>query len=517
MMERNHRNTDGQHRVSLMPGDDLGSDPVTEKVSDIGNHGFPRRYRLSDDPVHDGSEDFVPRIITRMPDLTGYGHDTAPQSISLSRPKHGRWTFPVGILKKFPLHKWKYAAAIAVVVAILAWSLFKGSDSLQVAKNPLSGSPKTENMFRDKAAHRESSTQESNPLQFEGFSGFPPIPASSTSADQPLFFNGTTASPTPQNQFFGTGTSQYPSGSTLVAMVTPESPARDLAPWERQPNNTQPNNTPPNNTMVGATPTSPQYDFRGNADLPMTASAGNMMANNSAMTNNGTNSAWPGYPTNVGSPGVPGPQDAGPAQWNSNNAQPYPAVPGNPPYVAQQNTYSQNSYPQDAYQAGFSPQNGQFQPASPQQGFANITSGYGSSAPLNTTGTMAGGPQPNGGYVTSSQQSYYPLSPAENHHAVAMNTTFHMPSYPQGQMQGQGPIQGQGQWPPQNTGNAPFPGDGNKGFNMQQPYPYPENGSHHTADSQYAMQNNTQFAPQRQQPFPPYNNMAVLPSPETYR
>jgi len=445
LMERKYRNTNGQHRLSSMPGDDLGNNQVTETVSAIGNYGFPKRTRLNDDPLHDGSEDFVPHIITRMPNLTGYGHDTAPQSISLSQPKSDRRTFLAGHLKKLPLHHWKYAAAVAVVVAILAWSFIREPGSHQVAQNTQPDSPNAEKV-QDTAKDRKSSTRESNNLQFDGF---PPIPTSSTSSDTPMFFNGTTTSQAPQSQYFGTGIAEYSSGTAQVTTVPPDvAPARDLAPWERQPNNVQ-----PNHTMATMTPTSPQFDFTGNVALPMTASAGTALANNNVAANNVPNSTWPDYHSNVGTP-----------QW-SNQSQTYSGIPGNTPYIAQQNSYQQNTY-----QANIPPQNVPYQPASPQQG-------------------------------------YYQQHPAGNDHAIAMNTA-NMSSYPQGQMQqGQGQAQGQGQWPPQNPGNMmnndPFP---------QQSYS--GNGPQYTAGSQYAPHNNMQFAPQQQQQFP-YSNMAVSPPQET--
>ena len=475
MMERNHR---GTNRGSSMPGDHPGGDHVAEKVSVRGNHGFPRRTWQNDDPIHGGSEDFVPHIITRMPDLTGYGHDTAPQSISLSRPKHRPWILRGEILKKLPVHHWKYVTAIAVVVAILGWSLFRGAGTHQVVQNPLPDSPKTEKVSQDNAAHPGQSAQESNKYQFDGFhSGFPPIPESSTSAGQPMFFSGTTASLTPQNQSFGnfgtenTPYSPYSSSVANVAMIPPDAPAREPVPWERQPDH-----RPIDTTLMSS-----QFDFTGNVNLPMTASAdsvmaggnmaNNMMAYNDVMVNNVPNSFRPGVHPDGSGPGAGHPHVADPLPWNSNHPRSHSDMNASP-------VTWQNAYPQDIHQANNAPQNGQYQPASPQQ-------------------------------------TYYPQHPGYNN-AIAMNTA-NMPSYPQGLMQVQGQVQGQGQWPPQNTqntGNMPNPGDGSQGFNMHQPYP--GNASPYTAGSPYTMQNNTSFAPQQQQPFLPYHT-AVSPPQDTYR
>ena len=386
-MERNHWITYGQHGNSSMPEDYPAIDRITEKVSAVGNHGFPRRSRFGDDSVHggSGSEDYAPHIITRMPDLTGYGRETGPQSISLSRPKHGRWVFPAGILKKLPFHKWKYAAAIAIVVAILAWSLFQGSGSHQVAQNTLTDVQRMEDVLKDGTTHRESSTQESGTLQFEGFSGFPPIPTSSTSFNQPMFFNGTDTSRISQNQYLGTPTAPYSSNTASVA--TSDTPVRDLAPWERQPNPTQ-----SVNTMADTTTMSSQFDFAGNANLPMTVSAGHVMANNVP------NTSWPGYNPNVGNSNVSVNPNADNPQWSYNNPQPFTDMPGTTPYYAQQNSYQANN----------PPQNGQFQPVPPQQ-------------------------------------THYQQYPASHDHTIAMNTS-NIPSYPQGQ----------GQWPQQNSGNGNY-------------------------------------------------------------
>lgn len=497
MPERNHKNAYGRNQVASMSDEESTGNLASGVVSVPEHCGFPKKPPLNDSPGCDSSGDFVPHIITRMPDLTGYGPGTAPQSISLYRPKHSRWRINLEIVKILSLRKWGALITITIVVTVFAWSLFRGSDAKQITQNTRSDIT-ADNPPSDIAPQpgqlRPTTTQGLNEYQFDGFDTG--SPASRATGDQGTTFNGSTAHSLPQNSYFG-----------QQSMVQVDAPSRDLPPWERQPNN----------TMASSAQTSLQFDIPGNQQ---------------------------------GSNGI---------------SRPNPNMMGNTP---------QNMNQQAAYQPNMQSQNGQNQYASQPLGFGGgMATEYGSPAPQNTTGTIAGTPPSNGGFNggtvpyqsmmsdnrqpnpqqfvsdqqrygsvsqqfdegfgTSPQQVNYQQPPVGHDNAVAINTA-NAPSYSQYS-------QLQGQWPPQNTGNmlqnAEIQNSG--GMNMIVPQPsYPGNGP------QYTTQGPTQFAPQpamsdvpmmtpgqlypaptamtspysgnqQQQPFP-YQNVAASPSQDYY-
>jgi len=65
----------------------------------------------------------APHIITRMPDLSGYG-GAAPSPISLFRAKRTRFIWNTDMLKNFSLPKLCAFGAVCCVVAVLVWCLF---------------------------------------------------------------------------------------------------------------------------------------------------------------------------------------------------------------------------------------------------------------------------------------------------------------------------------------------------------------------------------------------------------
>ena len=458
MTERNPKDTFGQNRMVSMPVEDQEFSQFEKNDSCLGNHGLPQKMMLNEKLEYESSEDFTPHIITRMPDLTGYGHDTAPQGISLYRPKHGRGMIHLEVLKmlrKQPLRNWCGILVIMTVVGIVGWSFFKGNESQLVAQKSTSANSNLETQQQDNTPHMEPLRPSGGFSEFQ-FDGLNHGMAARTTGDQVTFSSGATASPAQQNQYFGTqsivpvdttvpGMSQYPypSGATGTAMATSDTRSRDLPPWEHQPQGT---------TSVA-------------------------MANNSYLSYSNTNTDRT----------------------------------VNTPQTAPLNTYSQGASSQNTWG-----QNGQSHPQSQPQGFSGMATEYGSSniqgttgmtagtsqftgATPSNTGTMPYPPQQNQQYYGSAshqiadgfgamaQQVSYQQTPTNDNRTVAANTNNLSP-YSQ--------IQGQGQWSSQNTGTGYAQQNANSGVQnpsgnnhysqQNQPQSYPGTGS------QYGAQGNTQ-------------------------
>ena len=477
MMERNHWNTFGQNKVSSMPEEESEVVQITENDSCIGNYGFPRKQTLNENVGYDSSKDFVLPIITRMPDLTGYGHDTAPQGISLHRPKHGRTNIHLEILKKLrklSLQKWCTILVIVTVTGMIGWSFFQDTDSQQVAQKSSADNSNIRNMPSDNvttlAPIRSVSSRGVGDFRFDDLNGG--ASSSQTTNEQVNFFSGISTSPSAQNNLGPQSivpvdsttsvVSQYPPGITSVAMVTPDTPSRDLPPWERQPNST---------TTV-------------------------------AMANN--------------------------------NSVPYASMAMATPQVTPYHLNSQEVYSQNTLS-----QNGQFQPVSPQQGFAGMANEYGGGYSQNVpemtagtyshTGMMPYSPQQNqpynqpppasvsqqiaGGFGAMTQQVSYHQAPVSHETAIAANTN-NMPTY----------LQGQGQWqsqeqPQQNVGYA------QQGYAQQYaPVQNPGDNYRYTTQNQQPSYsgNRSQYVPQGIGPSVPQSgsgmsNVPVMASGQSYR
>ena len=475
-MEGNHMNTFGRNNVSSMSGgEEPGGNQVTENDSCIGNHGFPRKPAQNEKMDYDYSEDFTPHIITRMPDLTGYGHETAPQGISLYRPKYDRTQVHLEILKKLrkmSLQKWCAILAIAIVAGLIGWGLFHGADSQKVAQKSISDSSEAEKKLSENATpielRRSAPTQAAGDFRFDDLNNG--ASSERTTGDQVNYFSGVSTSPSSQNHFgpqsivpvdsTASQISQYQPGVTNIAMATPDTSSREIPPWERQPNS--PANVAPTN-------------------------------NNFASYANGAVAS---------------------------------------PQATQNNTYSQDAYPQNA-----SSQNGQFPPVSQQQGFAGMANDYGYSqnasgvptgmpnGPLQSnagtypnTGAVPYNAQPNqqysastsqqiaGGFGAMPQQVSYQQAPVSHETAIAANTN-QMSTH----LQGQGQWSGQGQ--PQNTTYMP-------------PYAASQNPSNNYSYTQQNQQpsysgNGTQYAPAQgigaSVPQLGMSNVPVMTSGQSYR
>lgn len=216
MPEWNRERNYERNQVSSSKSD-LDVDHVMEDDFDGENH-LPGR-----------SEDFVPHVITRMPDLTGYGGEISPQNISLYRPKRKGVKLNFDVLKKISLQKWCAAAAICVVCVTVVWSLTRSPERMpeSLQNEPQSHGDhasvsKTENERHFAAASdsRPLFSGLNNPYDIADGSQSV-IPVDSASTDMPRF------SP----------------GFSDVATVPPDASSHTLPPWERQPNRVAENMT----------------------------------------------------------------------------------------------------------------------------------------------------------------------------------------------------------------------------------------------------------------------------------
>ena len=157
-------------------------------VNHVIENGFVDKSQDSDNP-----ENYVPHVITRMPDLTGYNSEINPQNISLYRPKRGgkrggmKWNFEV--LKKIPLQRWCAGAAICIVAATVIWSLVR-----------------TPEEHRNTAA--KTANKEQSPVHNEQL-------------------------PVSRNDYFR---SQSVVQADSVSVGASNVPSQELPPWEHQPN-----------------------------------------------------------------------------------------------------------------------------------------------------------------------------------------------------------------------------------------------------------------------------------------
>ncbi len=461
-MEWNHRNILGRNRDASTTSVGPEIDQISDNGFASGNHGFSRRLSSNDDTEHEHSEDVTPHIITRMPDLTGYGRDAAPQNISFYRPKYGRLKINLKYLKKLSFQKWCAIAAGVVVIFVIALGIFRKSDVRHdLAQNPPVATIEAINPPSPSFQPHERTAE----LHF-GQSG-EKTPTFQSPDRQPGFFSGSDAPPAPHNDYFGAQSvvpadsatssgSQFPAGMSGIATVMPDASSRELAPWDRQPNQ---------QAMAAGSPNPSQQGFSGNSNEQASGT---------------TNPAWPPYDPNTG----------GNPQWQNGNAPTYAGAAGNMSQPVPQNTYPANAYSQ----------NGQAQPASQPQGFAGMAAEYASANSANATGNAVYQQNPTSrqiaeGFGAAPQQVYYQQSPASHDNAVAINTN-NMPSYSQG-----------GQWPPQNAPNMPQNTGMQNNFAPQnQQQPYPGNGP------SFAGQGNAQPAPQYGM-----SNVPVLASGQSYR
>ena len=176
MMERNHRNTFGRNMVSSMPENEPAVDQVTENDSCLVNHGFPRKLTPNENMNYDSSEDFTLRIITRMPNLTGYGHNSAPQGISLYRTEPGQKHNNLDILqklRKLSFLKWCAILPIVAVVAMILWGLFPGADAQKISRDSISDDSETKNITSGKTVTweplRSTSSRGVSEFQFDEY------------------------------------------------------------------------------------------------------------------------------------------------------------------------------------------------------------------------------------------------------------------------------------------------------------------------------------------------------------
>ncbi|MDR1382775.1 MAG: hypothetical protein LBJ67_02845 [Planctomycetaceae bacterium] len=93
-----------------------------DSVSD--NPRFPAKPVESSDIYGDDMSILTPRVIARMPDLTGFSNGTTPSSISLFRAKHNRFSWSPQMLKKISLKKLCGFGAVCCVISALIWCLF---------------------------------------------------------------------------------------------------------------------------------------------------------------------------------------------------------------------------------------------------------------------------------------------------------------------------------------------------------------------------------------------------------
>lgn len=202
--------------------------------------GFPQKS--IHDP-HDESNDFSTHVITRMPDLTGFDCDSAPQNISLSRSKGRRWSLKWANLRNISTQKWCASVAIGIVALIVIWSLFRNpgtpTDIVQnedpaALAEPI---PSRENAIRREASHFVI-PQATNGIQFSSDNS---AQTHATPEPQPSMFGNLSNS---GQDYFAQGTghdsrnapSSYATNMSDAAIVTPDASSRELPPWERHPN-----------------------------------------------------------------------------------------------------------------------------------------------------------------------------------------------------------------------------------------------------------------------------------------
>jgi hypothetical protein len=244
MPELNHWNNKNQNQrsSSFYPADE--NDRFSGKCDPLEASGFSQKSSFGDSPDHDESNDFSAHVITRMPDLTGFGGDSAIQSISLYRPKgNRRWPLKWGGFRNISMQKWCASAAIALVVLIVVWSIFRNPvEPLDiVVQNEASVTVDPPISSRESTIRRDAShfvtPQASNGIRFSSENSSQMFPAAESR----------NASNIGQGQFFHTGSydPQYspsePYAANMTAMpdaaiVTPDPSLRELSPWEHRPN-----------------------------------------------------------------------------------------------------------------------------------------------------------------------------------------------------------------------------------------------------------------------------------------
>ena len=401
-------------------------------------------------------ENYVPHVITRMPDLTGYNSEISPQNVSLYRPKRGgmKWNFEV--LKKIPLQRWCAGAAICIVAATVIWSMIRAPEE-----------------HRDMAA--KTAKQEQSPAHNE----------SSSVARNDYFRSQSIVPADSASTGFSTGASNVPS--------------QELPPWERQPNQfaehtpaqqgafglpnhstitavANPSTNPTMIAPVAATAESwPSYSQFAGTELPSqsTGPIGSFQLSADA-------------PDHFGYPQVQ-PQMGGSALSNQESQ-----LFGYSP--AQQRPMPQNTTQQSVMQQGV------MTPYPSQQNLASnqIAPGYGNAAQQGIPQGMQQ-PQQSPQMMT---QPFYPQTGNPGHeNAVAFNMGT-ASQYSQGQQPQQGQLPQQSQWSPAMINNIAQNGNPqglanntmqnpvmpNQYMQQGQPQPQTQAGMYPPNDVQIAMQ-----------------------------
>ncbi|MDR1492435.1 MAG: hypothetical protein LBT05_06925 [Planctomycetaceae bacterium] len=99
------------------------ADTKVEYDSVRENLRFSAQSAKFSDAYDDDVSVLPPRIIARMPDLTGFGGATIPSSISLFSAKQNRFLWNLQVFKKVSLKKLSAFGAICCVVSVLIWCL----------------------------------------------------------------------------------------------------------------------------------------------------------------------------------------------------------------------------------------------------------------------------------------------------------------------------------------------------------------------------------------------------------
>ena len=409
------------------------------------------------DKSHGGNspENYVPHVITKMPDLTGYNSEISPQNISLYRPKRGgmKWNFEV--LKKIPLQRWCAGAAICIVAATVIWSLIRTPED-----------------HRNTTA--QTAKQEQSPVHNE-------------------------SSPVSRNDYFRSqSVVQADSASTGFSASAGASnvSSQELPPWERQPNQFA-EHAPAQSGPFGS-PNHSTINAAANPGINPT-----MIAPVAA-----TAESWPSYSQFAGT--EMSPQNTGLMTQPDHFSYPQmqPQMGGSAPSNQESQLFGYSPAQQGAMQQN-TMQQGVMMPAPSQQNLVpnQIAAGYGNATPQGLPQPMQQGlpqgmQQPQQSQQQGMTQPLYPQTGIPAHeNALAFNMGA-APQYSQGQQPQQGPLPQMSQWSPTMFDNTAQNGNAqgwanqtmqnpvmpNQYMQQGQPQPQPQAGMSPQNDVQIAMQ-----------------------------
>ena len=418
-------------------------------------------------------ENYIPHVITKMPDLTGYNSEISPQNISVYRPKRRgmKWNFEV--FKKIPLQRWCAGAAICIVAATVVWSL------IRTPEDHRNTAAKTANKEQS-PVHDESSRVSRN----DYFRSQSVVPADSVSTDIPQFSMGFSTS----------------AGASNV-------PSQELPPWEHQPNQFA-EHTP---TQQGA------FDMSNHSAINAAVNPDTnptMIAPVAA-----TAESWPSYTQFAGAETVP--QNMRPMTPPDHFGYPQiqPQMGDSVPSNQEGQLFGYSPTQQNITQQSTIQQGTAMMPSPSQQNFVpnQIASGYGNTTQQSLPQGMQQSPQ------VMTQPFYPQTGPPVHENAVAYNTSVAPQYYSQGRLPQQGQLpQPSPQWPstmidntaqngnPQGWANNTMQNSVSPNQYMQQGQPQQQANVYLPQDVQIAMQ---------PQPHPTnnYSNVPVSTSGQSFR